>query len=58
MSYAEPIIRLIQEFSRLPGIGEKTAERLTFHLLAQPREEALRLRPRPQGESPQLFDVL
>ena len=43
MSYAEPIIRLIQEFSRLPGIGEKTAERLTFHLLAQPREEALRL---------------
>ncbi len=43
MSYAEPIARLIQEFSRLPGIGEKTAERLTFHLLAQNKEEALRL---------------
>jgi recombination protein RecR len=43
MQYAEPIVRLIQEFSRLPGIGEKTAERLTFHLLAQNREEALRL---------------
>jgi len=43
VSYAEPIARLIQEFSRLPGIGEKTAERLTFHLLAQNKEEALRL---------------
>ena len=43
MGYAEPIARLIQEFSRLPGIGEKTAERLTFHLLAQNREEAIRL---------------
>lgn len=43
MSYAEPIARLIEELCRLPGIGEKTAERLAFHLLTQPREEALRL---------------
>jgi recombination protein RecR len=41
--FAEPIARLIAELSRLPGVGEKTAERLAFHLLAQPREEALRL---------------
>lgn len=41
--YADPILRLISEFTRLPGIGEKTAERLTFHLLAQQKEEGLRL---------------
>lgn len=40
MSYAEPILRLIQELSKLPGIGEKTAERLAFHLLTQPKSEA------------------
>ncbi len=39
MAYAEPITRLIQELSKLPGIGEKTAERLAFHLLAQPAGE-------------------
>lgn len=43
MGYVDPILRLIEEFSKLPGIGEKTAERLTFHLLAQQKEEALRL---------------
>ncbi|MBI5892802.1 MAG: recombination protein RecR [Deltaproteobacteria bacterium] len=31
--YAEPIMRLIQEFSKLPGIGEKTATRLAVHIL-------------------------
>ncbi len=29
---------LIAEFARLPGVGRKTAQRLTFHLLQQPRE--------------------
>ncbi len=43
MSYSEPILRLIQEFAKLPGIGEKTAERLAFHLLAQSQEEVLLL---------------
>ena len=43
MGYAEPIRRLIEELSRLPGIGEKSAERLAFHLLMQQKEEALRL---------------
>jgi recombination protein RecR len=43
MAYAEPITRLIQELAKLPGIGEKTAERLAFHLLAQPKSEALLL---------------
>lgn len=31
----DPIARLVQELSRLPGIGEKTATRLAFHLLKQ-----------------------
>jgi recombination protein RecR len=35
--------RLIQEFTKLPGIGPKTAERLTHHLLAAGRSEALAL---------------
>jgi recombination protein RecR len=43
MSTAEPIVRLIQELAKLPGIGEKTAERLAFHLLAQPKSEAMLL---------------
>jgi recombination protein RecR len=39
----EPVRRLIRELALLPGIGEKTAERLAFHLLARPAEDALRL---------------
>ncbi len=31
--YAAPVERLISEFSKLPGIGPRTAQRLTFHLL-------------------------
>ena len=34
---------LIAELARLPGIGRKTAQRLTFHLLQQPPEQAERL---------------
>ncbi len=34
---------LISQLSRLPGIGKKTAQRLAFHLLRIPREEALAL---------------
>ena len=43
MAYSEPILKLIQELSKLPGIGEKTAERLVFHLLAQPKSDVLLL---------------
>jgi len=34
----EPIARAIEAFASLPGIGPKTAQRLTFHLLRQPPE--------------------
>jgi len=37
---AEPVRRLIAELQRLPGIGPKTAQRLAFHLLRVPKEEA------------------
>ena len=36
----EPVARLIEAFSRLPGIGPKTAQRLTYHLLRAPEAEA------------------
>jgi recombination protein RecR len=36
----EPVARLIEEFAKLPGIGPKTAQRLTFHLLRLPAEAA------------------
>jgi recombination protein RecR len=36
----EPVARLIEELAKLPGIGPKTAQRLTFHLLRLPAESA------------------
>ncbi|OGQ44404.1 MAG: recombination protein RecR [Deltaproteobacteria bacterium RIFCSPLOWO2_02_44_9] len=36
--YAEPIVRLIKEFSRLPGVGEKTASRFAFYVLNANKE--------------------
>jgi recombination protein RecR len=41
--FAEPLARLIQEFKRLPGIGQKSAQRLAFHVLRGSREDAERL---------------
>jgi len=37
---AKPISRLIEEFNKLPGIGPKTAQRLTYHLLQAPAEKS------------------
>ncbi len=36
----EPVARLIEALSRLPGVGPKTAQRLTYHLLRAPDAEA------------------
>jgi recombination protein RecR len=36
----EPVARLIEAFTRLPGVGPKTAQRLTYHLLRAPDGEA------------------
>lgn len=40
--FAGPLERLIQEFKRLPGVGQKSAQRLAFHVLRTPREDAER----------------
>lgn len=39
----QPILALIEEFSRLPGIGKKSAQRLAFHVVNQSEESAVRL---------------
>lgn len=41
--FAAPITRLVDELKRLPGIGQKTAQRLAFHILRADPEEALAL---------------
>jgi recombination protein RecR len=38
--FAEPMARLIEELRKLPGIGTKTAQRLAFHVLRSPLEDA------------------
>lgn len=38
--FAEPLARLITEFKRLPGIGQKSAQRIAFHVLRAGREDA------------------
>ena len=47
MNYYPPyILKLIKSLSKLPGIGEKTAERLAMHILRAPRREAEQLSKR------------
>ena len=41
--FAPPVNRLITELARLPGIGQRTAQRLAFHVLSASEEEALGL---------------
>lgn len=43
MHYPEPISNLIDGFSRLPGIGPKTAQRLAFHVLGMKEEDVMDL---------------
>jgi recombination protein RecR len=43
VSQPEPLTRLVEELQRLPGIGRKSAQRLAFHILRTPREDAERL---------------
>ena len=43
LDYAEPVTKLIDEFKRLPSIGQKSAQRLAFHILRAPEAEVERL---------------
>src|SRR5947209_1048528 len=38
--YAEPLARLIEELSKMPTVGPKTAQRLAFYSLRMPKEDA------------------
>jgi recombination protein RecR len=42
-AHPEPVERLIEEFSKLPGIGRRSAERMAFFILKSSRQEAMRL---------------
>jgi len=39
LDYSEPVAKLIDEFKRLPGIGQKSAQRLAFYILRRPLAE-------------------
>ena len=39
LDYSEPVAKLIDEFKRLPGIGQKSAQRLAFYVLRRPESE-------------------
>jgi recombination protein RecR len=43
LEYAEPVTKLIDEFKRLPGVGQKSAQRLAFHVLRMSEAEVERL---------------
>jgi recombination protein RecR len=43
MHYAKPLARLVGELEKLPGIGPKSAQRLAFHILRVPTDEARQL---------------
>jgi recombination protein RecR len=42
-SYAPPVQRLVSELAKLPGVGNRTAQRLAFHILRAPGEDAAAL---------------
>jgi len=43
LEYAEPVTKLIDEFKRMPGVGQKSAQRLAFHVLRMSEAEVERL---------------
>lgn len=40
MEYAKPLTKLIRELEKMPGVGPKSAQRMAFHILRMPEEEA------------------
>ncbi len=40
MEYAKPLAKLIRELEKMPGVGPKSAQRMAFHILRMPEEEA------------------
>ena len=56
------LAKLVRELVRLPGIGQKSAQRLAFHLLKAERDDAMRLaeaiQARRQGQIRKALTVL
>ena len=50
--YSGYINQLIEQLSHLPGIGVKTAQRLAFHIMNMPADQAKRLPIRSQKQNP------
>ena len=40
MEGALPLVKLVEQFAKLPGVGRKTAQRFAFHILDLPEEKA------------------
>ena len=43
MAEVEAISRLVNQLSKLPGVGRKTAQRLAYHIISQPEEQVREL---------------
>ena len=43
--YSSQITKLIEELSKLPGVGAKSAQRLAFHIINMPKEQVEELLP-------------
>jgi len=43
LALPDPLTRLVEQLQKLPGIGAKSAQRLAFYVLKNPREDAERL---------------
>ena len=39
----EPIARMVNQLSKLPGVGQKTAQRLAYHIVSMPEEQVREL---------------
>jgi recombination protein RecR len=49
--FSPSVENLVAQLTRLPGIGQRTAQRLAFHILQRPPEEALALAASPRSRS-------
>ena len=66
----EPIAKMVAQLSRLPGIGQKSAQRLAYHIISMPLEDVKELAPAilahrltyrgiyGQGEAANVFEKL
>lgn len=55
--YSSQISKLIEELSKLPGIGNKTAQRLAFHIINMPEEQVERLSSSIRDAKPMFITV-